>query len=292
MKSHPPPGNERSPLQRRSSSRPGEAEAEDITGEEYVRGDAAKSEATTCRRSVAGPSWLEPRLGLRGPRLLAVALASVTAVGCGENGAPTPDRTAVLVYFSLDERRVPVSRVVPGRASELESALRELLKGPTAVERKRGLTSFFSTVTPGALRSVEMDSAGHVVVDIRDLRAVIPGASSSAGSDDLLGQLNRTVFQFAAVRSVEYRMDGSCELFWGWLQHPCRVVRRESVTSVRPADRARAGGCADVGRPTNPAAATFARYLRSSRGDPVATERAPPTGAGPHPPAGAGPWDR
>jgi hypothetical protein len=42
----------------------------------------------------------------------------------------------------------------------------------------------------------------------------------------LLQELNGTVFQFPEIRSVEYRMEGSCDLFWEWLQYGCRVVAR------------------------------------------------------------------
>jgi hypothetical protein len=34
------------------------------------------------------------------------------------------------------------------------------------------------------------------------------------------------VFQFDWVRSVEYRLDGSCDAFWEWLQRSCQVVTR------------------------------------------------------------------
>lgn len=79
--------------------------------------------------------------------------------------------------------------------------------------------TWFSAETADVLRAVEVDSAGHAVVEFTDLRDVIPNASSSAGSAMLLGELNAAVFAVDGVSSVEYRMDGSCELFGEWLQY-------------------------------------------------------------------------
>ncbi len=58
------------------------------------------------------------------------------------------------------------------------------------------------------------------------IEARIPGASSSTGSTLLLLELNGTVFSIPQVRSVEYRLEGSCEAFWEWLQYDCRIVER------------------------------------------------------------------
>lgn len=68
------------------------------------------------------------------------------------------------------------------------------------------------------LNDATLDDRGHAIVDVRDLRRVIPNASSSAGSRLLLGELNAIVFQFPAVQTIEYRIEGSCETFWEWLQ--------------------------------------------------------------------------
>ena len=79
--------------------------------------------------------------------------------------------------------------------------------------------SWFSAATADVIRSVRVDADGHAVVDMKDLRSIIPNASSSAGSEALLRELNATVFGVEGVRSVEYRMAGSCELLGEWLQY-------------------------------------------------------------------------
>jgi hypothetical protein len=88
------------------------------------------------------------------------------------------------------------------------------------------MTSWFSVETRGTIRRIQAIE-GEVIVDFRDLPELIPGASSSAGSEQLLESLDRTVFQFDWVESVEYRLNGSCDAFWEWLQRSCEVVRRD-----------------------------------------------------------------
>jgi len=93
----------------------------------------------------------------------------------------------------------------------------ELLRGPTASERSRGYGGWFSTKTAGMLRSVRIDG-GVAYIDFRDLRRVIPNASSSCGSTLLLAQLDRTATQFQTVRRAIYSIGGS-SAFYEWLQY-------------------------------------------------------------------------
>lgn len=147
---------------------------------------------------------------------------------------PPPDRPAVgdaapmtvRVYFTRDEEPEPVEREIPRTSGVLRATLAALLEGPTDAERAAGLFSWFSEETAGMLRDVHVDEAGRAIVDFRDLSRIISGASSSAGGRILLNELNHTVFQFDTVGSVEYRMDGSCDRFWNWLQSDCGVVER------------------------------------------------------------------
>ena len=146
---------------------------------------------------------------------------------------PIPDDEAtdsVAVVFTQAEEPHVVRRTVPADSAGLETALRLLLRGPTPEERAAGIDSWFSEETAGALGSVTVDSVGRAVVDFGNLPLLIPGASSSAGSEMLLQQLNGTVFRFPEIESVEYRVEGSCQRFWEWLQYECRVVERGDGT--------------------------------------------------------------
>ena len=117
--------------------------------------------------------------------------------------------------------------VDPGTVSDaLRGELERLLAGPGVPDSQGTPRSWFSEATAGALRSAVVDSAGYAVVDFHDLRPLIPNASSSAGSAALLSELNAAVFRIPEVVSVEYRMEGSCPLFWEWLQYGCQTVNR------------------------------------------------------------------
>jgi spore germination protein GerM len=146
------------------------------------------------------------------------------APGTGSRPPDAATADSLTIYFSRNEDVVAVRR--PGADATLESAMRSLLRGPTASERAEGIHSWFSDTTAGALRSVVIDADGRAIVDFEDLSGLIPNASSSAGSAMLLRELNATVFRAPDVQSVEYRMMGSCDRFWEWLQYGCQVVER------------------------------------------------------------------
>lgn len=158
------------------------------------------------------------------------ATAASTPTATVEPQAPDSQATiTIVVYFTRDERPVSVQRTVPATHEILRVAILELLKGPTPEERADGITSFFSDRTAGMLNDATVDERGHAVVDFKDLRPVIPNASTSAGSTILLGELNGTVFAIPTVESVEYRIDGRCDVFWEWLQYGgCQPVTRAS----------------------------------------------------------------
>lgn len=149
--------------------------------------------------------------------------ASGSAGGTNEEREPAAPLT---IHFSRGESTVEVMRDAPPGRATLDAALRQLLRGPTESERAAGIHSWFSDTTAGALRFAAVDDAGRAIVDFADLRELIPNASTSAGSGMLLRELNATVFEFADVQSVEYRMEGSCAQFFEWLQYQCETMTR------------------------------------------------------------------
>lgn len=159
------------------------------------------------------------------PRLATCALLAATLLGCdsAEDRAPSlaaPDSAQAPAPIAVDTAS-EAPALEP--EAELRAALETLLRGPT---EPRSAPTWFSPATAGALRSVSIDSAGHATVDFEDLRALIPNASSSAGSAILLEELNSTVFGVDGVTSVDYQIEGSCERFWEWLQYGCQTVQR------------------------------------------------------------------
>ncbi len=162
------------------------------------------------------------------PFVLLLVLFVLTG-GCRDrSGEPAYEESSdsVTVVFSRAEAPAPVRRPIEQETSALEAALTWLVRGPTPEEEASGIGSWFSDDTAASLRSVTLFPSGHAVVDFHDLRPVIPGASSSTGSTLLLQELNGTLFLLPEVRAVEYRMEGSCDLFWEWLQYGCQTVER------------------------------------------------------------------
>lgn len=139
------------------------------------------------------------------------------------------------IHFHHEEEMAEVVRSVrlPAGVSEmaeapervLGAALEALLRGPSPEERSAGLHSFFSAETEGLLGGVIIEG-DRAIVDFRDFRNRIPNASSSAGSGAFLAQLTSTTFANSLVAEVEFRMEGSCEDFWAFLQRTCTVVSR------------------------------------------------------------------
>lgn len=135
----------------------------------------------------------------------------------------------VTVVLLCGEAASPVQRnvaVAPGTEPLVRAALEALLSGVTEEERAAGLSSWFGPETAGMLRSMTLSGEGELSVDFANFSALIPNASTSAGSQLLLAQLDGTVFQFAEVSSVTYQFEGSCEAFWEWLQRSCTVEQR------------------------------------------------------------------
>jgi hypothetical protein len=145
---------------------------------------------------------------------------------------------AVEVYFPQGELAescaevYPVSRRVDAE-DPLTGALEALLAGPTAAELAEGYGGWFTSATAGMLRDAAVVD-GVALVDLADLRPLIPGASSSCGSELLLAQLDRTVLGVVDVLHAEYAIDGDPAVFYGWLQY--------DVPSREPAEAATVEG--------------------------------------------------
>lgn len=161
----------------------------------------------------------------------AVTEAHVQRVGfarCGpfDDEPPGEGGRVVLVHFHCREGVVAVPRRVGEGSAVLRAALDALLAGPSGAERDLGLTSWFSGQTAGMVLGVTIADGTAVVSFDVDIAGVTNGASTSAGSQALLDELDLTVFQFPTVERVEYRLGGSCDAFYEWLQMACQVRER------------------------------------------------------------------
>jgi hypothetical protein len=170
-------------------------------------------------------------------RWLAVLLVVLlTATGCGgqANDPTASDATPPHTPIDVTKRTVEVEVFLPRDDSEdpctevfgvprtvdaddpVTGALEALLAGPTDSERAAGYRGWFSDRTAAALLHLEVvDGTAHVV--FRDLRPVIPNASTSCGSSMLLAMLDPTLLQFDGIDATRYALADQ-PAFYGWLQ--------------------------------------------------------------------------
>jgi Sporulation and spore germination len=188
--------------------------------------DPARSAAAPPAGAAASGAAVPPRATVPPP---AVPPSVEAPAPTGDCRVPQPPARAgtrrLSVFFTCGEEERAVVRVVDGSPAVLRAVLEALLRGPTNQERAAGYHSFFSDATAGMLRGVAV-SNGVARVDFRDFSSIIPNASSSAGSAQLIEQLRATIFQFPTVRAAEIMFDGSCDRFWTWLQRGCQQLHR------------------------------------------------------------------
>ena len=157
---------------------------------------------------------------------------------CGPTPAPTAVPTsaataaptlAVTVYFgntNLDPgmqdctRVHPVERSVPPPADVPRAALEQLFLGPTPAEQANGYVSVFSSETADILLGVKVkDQVAYV--NLKDIRRIIPNASTSCGSAAFFAAVGATVKGTADVTRVLYAIEGAPQPFWEWMQIGC-----------------------------------------------------------------------
>jgi len=148
---------------------------------------------------------------------------------CREEAPEAGAGTVLRVFYTCGTSTVPtasafVYRVVPATDLVLTSTLQELVKGPGDDEQALGFVSFFSEATSDTLGALNL-AGGQATIDFSGLES-INNISTSTGSQFFVANLNANVFQFDTINAVEYRLDGSCDAFWGLMQGECHAVTR------------------------------------------------------------------
>jgi hypothetical protein len=113
-----------------------------------------------------------------------------------------------------------LNRIIPKTVEVAKAALKELFKGPTEEEKSQGYTSWFSKETQDILESVKVKN-GTAYVDLKDLRQMIPNASTSCGSAEFFAEVETTLQQFPTVDKVIFAIDGKPATFYEWMQIGC-----------------------------------------------------------------------
>lgn len=125
-----------------------------------------------------------------------------------------------------------VKRDVPSSASAeeaLKSGMRALFEPALADERQSGLRTLADSPQQ-VIESVEFNQ-GQAVVRLARLNEVVPGAGTSNGGTGVWTMLSGTAFGSAAVESVEFHLDGSCEAFAALLQQETCASTRSDWSS-------------------------------------------------------------
>jgi spore germination protein GerM len=184
------------------------------------------------RRALRRSCRAASRALLAGAVALAVMPAAALPAAAKAASAGTAAKVGVTelrVYFNHAQRAgtvddcaivFPVARQVPRTDGVAAAALRQLFAGPTEAERAQGYRSPFSAATAGLLKRVRIEH-GTAYVDLNDLRAQLPGASSSCGAAEFGMQVERTLRQFPTVRRVILAIDGEPRRFYEWMGQDC-----------------------------------------------------------------------
>jgi spore germination protein GerM len=144
-------------------------------------------------------------------------------------GPAVADATTLRVYFNNAQRAGSADdcatvferqRQVPRTEAVATAALQQLFAGPTDAERAAGDRSPFSAATAGLLKRVRIEH-GTAFVDLHDMRAQLPGVSSSCGAAEFGMQIERTLRQFPTVRRVILAIDGDPRRFAEWMGQDC-----------------------------------------------------------------------
>lgn len=145
-------------------------------------------------------------------RLLTASLTLMLVVtvltGCRAAPAPQVDAKVFLVKtVSQEIELVAVPRRVPAEMPLAEAVLEELLKGPTAAERRQGITSL---IPEGAvLRSVSVSDSGIVRVDFSE--GLQQGVGGSMRVMGIRQQIEETLMWISGVTSIILSVDGQTE---------------------------------------------------------------------------------
>ncbi len=138
-------------------------------------------------------------------------------------------RETINIYFNNEELNpdaqdcgavFPVGRTVLKPVATPKTALQELFKGPKESEEALGYNSWFSEETADILRDIKVEDK-TAYVNLEDIRDIIPGASASCGSQQLLAEIETTLKQFSSVDRVIIAIDGHPATFYEWIQIGC-----------------------------------------------------------------------
>jgi N-acetylneuraminic acid mutarotase len=185
--------------------------------------EARKRIALGCAAVVVLGGSLGIYLTSRGSDVVSLGPAPKVVTSGSQISNTLPSQPSFEVWLVKGERIVPVTRTHQPTLGVATAAIKRLLAGPTAAERKSGLT----TAVPAGTRLLGISITKDVATV--DLTSEYQSGGGSLSMQMRLGQVVYTLTQFPSVRAVRFHLDGApVDVFSGEgivLDHP--VVRSD-----------------------------------------------------------------
>jgi len=115
----------------------------------------------------------------------------------------------------------PVERRISEGQEMISGSLFNLFSGPTEEEKEQGYTSIFSNNTLYILKWVKV-TGGTAYLNLKDIRNIIPNASSSCGNEQFESQIINTIGQFVDINKLVIAIEGNPETYYEWNQIGCQ----------------------------------------------------------------------
>ncbi len=130
------------------------------------------------------------------------------------------------VYFSKKGEEdcgkvYPLERQAKEGEEMISTALFHLFAGPVKKEKEEGYDSFFSDKTLYILKWVKITD-GSAYVNLKDIRDIIPNASSSCGNEAFEAQIRKTIEQFVDIKKLVIAIEGDPQTYYEWNQTGCQ----------------------------------------------------------------------
>lgn len=130
--------------------------------------------------------------------------------------------------YESDDKLIAVERTVKKTTKVADAALRELLKGVTQEEKKRGLISVYETsdiiTGRGECQSNKMKPLGAYLIGVTIKRGVAtvnfkPEAecylqSAISMMNRVMNPIDKTLMQFKTIKKVQYALNGKVITEW------------------------------------------------------------------------------
>lgn len=157
-------------------------------------------------------------------------LILATAVVLASCGGGAENSQTVKVFFTTEKDNANLvdcgkTQSVERKVEKFENinilakeTLKQLFAGPREEEKNEGLRPHWITGDSSSnLKSITVEGK-TAYVDWKDIRTVVPNASTSCGSASFLAPIDRTLEQFPQITTVMHQIEGNEVTFYEWMQ--------------------------------------------------------------------------